>query len=65
VILRQTAAPMPPDDPWYATLANVASLGHKDLSAAIERATELGIDIPLASLADHELARCLGLPEEP
>ena len=65
VILRQTAAPMPPDDPWYATLANVLSLGHKDLSAAIERATELGIDIPLAALADHELARCLGLPEEP
>lgn len=65
VILRQTAAPMPSDDPWYGTLANVLSLGHKDLGAALELAADLGIDIPLAALADHELARCLGLPEQP
>jgi len=63
ILLRDTAAPIAPDDGWYSVMQNVASLGTKDLSQALELAGELGVEAPLAALALQRLATELGLPE--
>lgn len=64
IMLRDTTAKISPDDGWYSVMTNVASLGHKDLSQAIELASELGIDTPLAEMALQRLATELGVPQE-
>ncbi|MCB1255554.1 MAG: NAD(P)-dependent oxidoreductase [Microthrixaceae bacterium] len=64
IMLRDTTARISPDDGWYSVMTNVASLGHKDLSQAIELASELGIDTPLAEMALQRLAGELGVPQE-
>lgn len=63
IMLRESAAPLSPDDGWYPVMENVASLGAKDLSQALELAAELGVETPLASMALERLARELGLPQ--
>lgn len=62
ILLRGSADPIEPGDPWFAIMENVASLGTKDLSQALELAGELGVDTPLARLALERLAGELGLP---
>ena len=63
IMLRDTAAPLAPDDDWYPILAHVRTLGEKDLSFALELAGQVGVDAPLARLALDRLGPGLGLPE--
>ncbi|MFN8052090.1 MAG: NAD(P)-dependent oxidoreductase [Acidimicrobiales bacterium] len=64
IMLRDSVGPLAPDDDWYGVFANVASLGEKDLTQALELADELGVDTPLARLALERLAAELGVPDE-
>jgi 3-hydroxyisobutyrate dehydrogenase-like beta-hydroxyacid dehydrogenase len=61
IMLRDTAAPMAPDDDWYATLDHVRALGNKDLALALELGGELGVQLPLGRLALDRLGAELGL----
>jgi 3-hydroxyisobutyrate dehydrogenase-like beta-hydroxyacid dehydrogenase len=63
IMLRETAAPMSPDDDWYPILDHVRALGEKDLAFAVELAGQVGQDAPLARLALDLLGPGLGLPE--
>jgi hypothetical protein len=40
---------------------HVRALGEKDLSFAVELATTLGVEVPLAELSRENLAKGLGL----
>lgn len=62
ILLRDTAGPMEPSDPWYPIFEHVVALGEKDLRFAIDLAGDLGVDVPLAELAHARLASGLGLP---
>jgi 3-hydroxyisobutyrate dehydrogenase-like beta-hydroxyacid dehydrogenase len=62
IMLRDTTAPMAPDDDWYDVLAHTRALGEKDLTLALELATELGLELPLARQALDDLGPGLGLP---
>ena len=61
VMLRETTAPLPTDDPLYDVLAHTLRLGEKDLALALELGDELGVDLPLSRLALGALAVALGL----
>lgn len=61
IALRDTAAPLAPDDFWTGVFQHVAALGEKDLSFAIALADELGVDVPLAREALPRLGKGLGL----
>jgi len=62
---ESVAAPFPPDADanLVAAMATGARLAHKDLRAAIELAASLGIDVPLAELADASCGRIFGVPQ--
>ena len=62
IMLRDTAAPIDPNDFWYGIFEHVVALGEKDLTLAIGLADDLGVDVPLAQLALGRLATGLGLP---
>ncbi len=64
IMLRDTAAEMSPHDDWYPVLDHVRVLGEKDLSFALELATQVGVDAPLARLALERLGPGLGLPDD-
>lgn len=61
VMLRESGAQLDPSDGLYAPFANAASLGAKDLGQALELAAELGVEIPLATIAYERLAFELGV----
>lgn len=65
IMLRETTAPIEPDDFWYDVYGHVRALGEKDLSFAAALADELGVDVPLAKLALDRLGPGLGLPPTP
>lgn len=62
IMHRSTAAQLSADDPWTGIVEHVRALGEKDLGFAVELATQLGVDVPLAEQSTSELARALGLP---
>lgn len=62
IMLRDTTAPIAPEDFWHGVFAHVVALGEKDLSFALELADQLGVDVPLAALARRRLADGLGVP---
>lgn len=62
IMHRNTTARVSPDDGWFGILDHVRTLGEKDLAHAVELADRLGVDVPLARLAQRDLARALGLP---
>lgn len=62
IMLRDTTAPVPADDPWYGILTGVRTLGEKDLALALALGDELGVDLPLGRLALRDLAAGLGVP---
>jgi 3-hydroxyisobutyrate dehydrogenase len=64
IMLRTSTEPLRPGDDWYDTMRHVRSLGEKDLDLALGLARELGVDLPLASLARDHLAAGLGVPED-
>ncbi len=61
IMHRDTTAPIAPDDFWHGVLGHVVALGEKDLGFAVELADELGVDVPLARLAQDRLRKGLGL----
>jgi 3-hydroxyisobutyrate dehydrogenase-like beta-hydroxyacid dehydrogenase len=61
IMWRDTVAPVAPDDPWFAILDGVRTLGEKDLALAVELGERLGVDTPLAALALGRLASGLGV----
>ena len=62
IMLRDTTAPLQPGDDWYETMLNVRSLGEKDLALALNLASALDVQLPLAELALDRLGRALGVP---
>jgi len=64
IMLRDTAAPLPTDDPLYDVFAHTRLLGEKDLGLAVDLGAELGVDVPFARLALARLAVGLGLTAE-
>ncbi|EGD54301.1 NAD(P)-dependent oxidoreductase [Gordonia neofelifaecis] len=62
IMLRDTTAPIAPDDFWYGVFTHVRELGEKDLTLALGLADELGVDLPLGRRALTDLAAGLGVP---
>jgi 3-hydroxyisobutyrate dehydrogenase-like beta-hydroxyacid dehydrogenase len=62
IMLRDTTAELAPGDEWHEVLAHTRDLGEKDLTLALELADALGLDLPLARQARHDLAQGLGVP---
>lgn len=62
IMLRETTAPIEPDDFWFGIFTHVRALGEKDLGLALTLADELGVDLPLGRLALTNLAAGLGVP---
>jgi 3-hydroxyisobutyrate dehydrogenase-like beta-hydroxyacid dehydrogenase len=60
---RDTAGPMAEDDPWRSVFGRLFDLGARDLHHAVELATVLGVDTPLADVSLRELGPALGLGE--
>lgn len=60
---RDTAEPMAEDDPWRAVFGRLFAVGARDLHHAVELASQLGVDTPLADLSLRELGPALGLGE--
>jgi 3-hydroxyisobutyrate dehydrogenase len=63
VMLRRDTAPLAPDDPLRPIMEHTAALGAKDLGLALELAGEVGVDLPLATVARARLAEGLGVGE--
>ncbi|MCM6772697.1 NAD(P)-dependent oxidoreductase [Nocardia sp. CDC159] len=61
IMLRDTTAPVAPDDFWYSILGHVRDLGEKDLSLALALGERLGIELPLARMALDALGTGLGV----
>jgi len=61
IMLRDTTAPMEPDDDWYEVLTHVRILGEKDLSLAVALAEQLGVELPLGRVALECFGPGLGL----
>lgn len=61
IMLRDTTAPIAPDDFWHGVMEHVVALGEKDLTFAIALADELGVDVPMARDALPRLGKELGL----
>ena len=64
IMFRATAAAVASDDPWFDVLSHTRDLGEKDLSLALELAEQLGLDLPVTSVALHRLAHGLGVPHD-
>jgi 3-hydroxyisobutyrate dehydrogenase-like beta-hydroxyacid dehydrogenase len=64
IMVRDTAAPLAPDDPFLPIFSHTRDLGEKDLVLALELAEALGTDVPFGRLTLAELGRNLGLPED-
>ena len=62
IMLRPVTAPLDDADPLRPILANVAALGEKDLSLALDLGDRLGVDLPMARYALAHFAAGLGLP---
>lgn len=65
IMVRDTTAPIAPDDGWFSIFDNVRDLGNKDLSQALELADELGVDVPLATIALKRFGYELGVEGAP
>lgn len=61
IMLRDTTAPIDPDDFWYGIFTHVRTLGEKDLGLALGLAEQLGVDLPLGQIALRDLADGLGV----
>lgn len=64
IMLRDTSAPAPRDDPWHDVMSHTRDLGEKDLALALELAAELGVELPFTAMARELLGPALGVPHE-
>lgn len=62
IMLRDTAEPIGSTDPWFDIMSHTRDLGDKDLGLAEELARQLGVEVPLTTLAREQLGRALGVP---
>ncbi|KNA91423.1 NAD(P)-dependent oxidoreductase [Gordonia sp. w5E2] len=62
IMLRDTTAPIEPDDFWYGIFTHVRELGEKDLSLALSLGDTLDVELPLGTEALADLATGLGVP---
>ena len=60
---RDTAEPMAEDDPWREVFGRLEAVGARDLHHAVELASMLGVDTPLADVSLRKLGPALGLGE--
>jgi 3-hydroxyisobutyrate dehydrogenase len=58
---RPTTGPADYDGDALAARMAIAHLAHKDLAAAVELGQSLGVDLPVAELADHYVEAAMGL----
>jgi 3-hydroxyisobutyrate dehydrogenase-like beta-hydroxyacid dehydrogenase len=65
ILLRPTTAPMTADDGLLPVFTHTADLGKKDLALALELGEALGVELPLAEVASADLAKALGVADEP
>lgn len=61
IMLRDTTAPIDPDDFWYGIFSHVRDLGEKDLALALQLGAELGVDLPLGHISLDRFADGLGV----
>ncbi|MGV9479963.1 NAD(P)-dependent oxidoreductase [Gordonia aichiensis] len=64
IMLRDTTAPVEPDDFWYGVFTHVRALGEKDLSLALALADTLDVELPLGRRSLGDLAAALGVPHD-
>jgi 3-hydroxyisobutyrate dehydrogenase-like beta-hydroxyacid dehydrogenase len=64
IMIRQSTAPLAPDDGLRPIFEHTRGLAEKDLGLALALGEELGIDLPFAALALQTLAVGLGVPYE-
>jgi 3-hydroxyisobutyrate dehydrogenase-like beta-hydroxyacid dehydrogenase len=64
IMVRDTTAPMAPDDGLFEIFTHTRTLGEKDLTLALELADDLGLDLPLARQALLDFGPSLGLPRQ-
>lgn len=62
IMLRDTAAVLADDDPWFGIMEHTRDLGEKDLWLAQRLAEQLGVAAPFTALARDLLGRALGVP---
>ncbi|HKP42559.1 NAD(P)-dependent oxidoreductase [Mycobacterium sp.] len=62
VIVRENMEPLEPDNFLFGPLGHAARLGEKDLSLALALGEALGVELPLAEIAQKNLAAGLGVP---
>ena len=61
IMVRDTAAPMAADDPFFEIFTHTRGLGEKDLRLALELGRSLGVDLPMGELALRDFGTSLGL----
>jgi len=61
IMLRDTTAPVDPEDFWFPILSHVRDLGEKDLALALAVGDRLEVPLPLARLALDNLGTGLGV----
>jgi 3-hydroxyisobutyrate dehydrogenase len=61
IMLRDTTAPVDPEDFWFPILSHVRDLGEKDLALALAVGDRLEVQLPLARLALDNLGTGLGV----
>jgi 3-hydroxyisobutyrate dehydrogenase len=64
IMWRDTAAALAPEDSWYPIFDHLRQLGEKDLALAVELGDRLGVDTPLADLAQPRFGTGLGFATE-
>jgi 3-hydroxyisobutyrate dehydrogenase-like beta-hydroxyacid dehydrogenase len=62
IMVRDTTAPLAPDDALFEIFTHTRTLGEKDLTLALELAEHLGVELPLARQALEDFGSSLGLP---
>ena len=65
IMVRDTTAPLAPDDALHEVFTHTRASGEKDLTLALELAEALGVDLPLARQALEDFGPSLGLPRQP
>lgn len=63
IMLRDTTAQIPIDDPLRPIFEHAAGLGRKDLELALALGDRLEVDLPFARLALEQLAAALGVED--
>ena len=64
ILVRRSAARLPDDDGMRAIFTHTRELGEKDLDLALALGEELGVELPVATLARIQLAAALGVPHD-